>query len=118
MQFSANAAEQGACGILQRQARLRLFANSSHSQGYDVREVADNSWGEDTITYDNAPAVGSVVASSGSFSAGTWTEVDVTALVSGNGTVSLAFTSGSSTGMNLASRETGATAPQLILETQ
>ena len=100
------------------QARLRLFANSSHSQGYDVREVADNSWGEDTITYDNAPAVGSVVASSGSFSAGTWTEVDVTALVSGNGTVSLAFTTGSSTGMNLASRETSATAPQLILETQ
>jgi parallel beta-helix repeat protein len=99
-------------------ARLRLFANTSHSVGYDVREVADNGWEESTITYNDAPPVGGVVASSGSFTSGTWTEVEVTPLISGNGTVSLAFTTAHSTAMNLASRETGSNAPQLIIETQ
>ena len=99
-------------------ARLRLFANTSHSVGYDARGVADNGWEERTITYNDAPPVGGVVASSGSFTSGTWTEVEVTPLISGNGTVNLAFTTAHSTAMNLASRETGANAPQLIIETE
>ena len=99
-------------------ARLRLFANTSHSVGYDARVVADNSWDEGTIIYNNAPTVGSVVASSGSFTSGTWTEVEVTLLIGGNGTVSLAFTTAHTTAMNLASRESGGNAPQLIIETE
>lgn len=108
---------QGVAGSVVR-ARLRLFANSAHSAGHDVRGVADNSWGEDTITYANAPSAGVVIASSGSFSEGTWVEVEVTALVNGNGTFSLAITTDHTTALKLASRETGATAPQLIIETE
>lgn len=99
-------------------ARLRLFATTSHSVGYDIRGVAENGWDEGTINFNNAPAVGSIVASSGSFNSGTWTEVDITPLINGNGTVSLAFTTAHGTAMNLASRETGATAPQLVIETE
>jgi parallel beta-helix repeat protein len=99
------------------QARLRIFANSSHSVGFSARSVADTSWGETTITYANAPAYGSVVASSGPFAAGTWVEVDVTSLVTANGQLSIALTTTSSTAMSLASRQSGPNAPQLIIET-
>src|SRR5215210_5702912 len=74
-------------------ATLRLQATTASLAGYQVRAVADNTWQERSITFSDAPAVGSVaVASSGPFSAGP-TSVDVTALVSGNGQVSMALTS-------------------------
>lgn len=100
-------------------ATLRVYANSSHNLGYDVFPlVAGATWTESGITYSNAPALGSPKAgSSGAFAVGTWTNVDVTALVAGNGTVQLAITTTSSTAMNLASRESGATAPQLVITT-
>lgn len=98
-------------------ATLRIFANSAHSVGYSVQSVADTTWGETTITAANAPAFGGVALASGGFTAGTWVEVDVTALIAGNGLRSLALTTTSSTAMSLASRQAGANAPQLVLET-
>jgi fibronectin type 3 domain-containing protein len=95
---------------------LRIFVNSNHSVGFDVRSVADTSWTEGTLTYANAPAFGSVAASSGSLSAGSWVEIDVTSLVSAAGPRSFALTTTSSTAMSLASRQSGDNAPQLIIE--
>src|SRR6266508_3359093 len=99
-------------------ATLRVYANSTNSLGYQVRSVSDNTWVESTINYSNAPAVGSVLSTSGATSANTRTSADVTAHITGNGTYSLGLTSLSSTGTSLASRESGANAPQLIIETQ
>jgi len=79
--------------------------------------VADNSWGELTINYANAPATDGVTATSGSFGTGAWTTVDITPLVAGNGTFNLALTTTNNTAFSLASRESGANAPQLIIET-
>jgi hypothetical protein len=98
-------------------ARLRVYANSGNAIGYDVRGVSDNLWSETTTTYDSKPAVGGVVGSSGPVTGGTWTEVDVTPLVTGNGLVSLAMTSGSSTATGYASHEAGANAPVLLVDT-
>ncbi len=98
-------------------ATLRVYASSGNSIGYGVYSVSDNSWGETTLTYNNAPPVGLVAGSSGRITAATWTEVDVTPLVSGNGLLSLAMISTSSTATTFASRESGATAPQLIVTT-
>jgi hypothetical protein len=99
-------------------ATLRIFANSASSGGYEIRSVSNNSWVESTITYNNAPAVGNLLGSSGGFNAGVWTTVDITAYITGNGTYNLALTVPGSTAISFASREAGSNAPQLIVETQ
>jgi len=105
---------QGMGGSVTR-ATLRVYANSASSAGYSVRAVADTTWSESGLTYANAPALGSVIGSSGSFSAGTWTAVDVTSLFSGSSLVSLALITPSNTAISFSSRE-GANPPQLVLE--
>jgi hypothetical protein len=57
-----------------------------------------------------------VTAASGAFGAGVWTTVDITPLITGNGTYNIALTTTSATAFSLASRESGANAPQLIVE--
>jgi hypothetical protein len=82
-----------------------------------VSRVSDNTWTESTINYNNAPPIGSSAGSSGAFSGGVWTTVDITSLVTGNGTLNIALTTSSSTAVSLASREAGANAPLLIVDT-
>jgi hypothetical protein len=79
--------------------------------------VSVNSWSETAINYDNAPVVGSVIGSSVPVGAGVWITLDVTAYISGNGTYTVGLTTPGSTAISFASRESGATAPQLIVET-
>jgi parallel beta-helix repeat protein len=98
-------------------AVLRVYANSSNAIGYDVRGVADTSWSESGLNFTNAPPVGAIAGSSGPVAGGSWTEVDVTSLVAGNGLLSLAMTSTSSTATGFASREAGGNAPQLVVTT-
>jgi len=107
---------QGLSGTITR-VSLRVFANSSSSSGYIVSRVSDNTWTETTINFNNAPSVGNAAGSSNGFSGGVWTTVDITSLVTGNGTINIALTTSSSTAVSLASRESGANAPQLIVET-
>ena len=106
---------QGLSGTVQH-VTLRVFANSANSIGYDVRGVSDTSWSESGLTYANAPPVGAIIGSSGRFSTGTWTTVDVTTWVTGNGVWSLALTTTSGTATSLASRESASTPPQLVIQ--
>ena len=99
-------------------ATLRIYANSASTTGYEIRNVSNNTWGETTITYSNAPAVGSVLDTSGGFNSGVWTTVDVTPYITGAGTYSLALTVPGSTAISFASREVGNNAPQLLVEIQ
>jgi hypothetical protein len=107
---------QGTGGAVSK-ATLRVYANSDQSMGYDVHRVANTSWTEMTITASNAPPWdAAVLGSSGPIQSGSWTSVDVTALISGDGTYNLALTTNSSTGVSYASRETGgATSPYVTL---
>ncbi|TAK59687.1 MAG: DNRLRE domain-containing protein, partial [Dehalococcoidia bacterium] len=99
-------------------ATLMVYANSRSSAGWDVHAVADSTWGERTITFNNAPPMGSATfASSGAFAGGDWTSADVTSLVTGSGPLSVALTTSGGTQVNLASRESGANAPRLVIET-
>ncbi len=95
-------------------ATLRIYANSSQSTGYTVSRVASNAWSESTITYGNAPAIGSAIGASGPAAAGTWTAVDVTSYVTANGTYSFALTTANTTALSLASRE-ATNKPQLVI---
>jgi hypothetical protein len=109
---------QGLSGTVAK-ATLRIYANSSSSSGYAVRGAGDSNWGESTINYGNAPAVAAVATgASGGFGAGVWTSVDVTPLVTGNGTFTFALTTSGATQVSLASRESGANAPRLVITTR
>ena len=104
----------GVSGTIDR-VRLLLFANNSDSAGIKAWGVADNTWGELTTNYTNAPALGSQLASSGSFASGAWVSLDVSAYVTGNGTYSFGVTNLSATAISVAAREAGANAPQLVI---
>ena len=98
-------------------ATLRIYATSNHSTGFDVYGVADTTWAERGITYANAPPPAPAkTASSGTVATGTWKTLDVTPLVTGGGLYSFALTTPSTTNLALASRESGATAPELVIE--
>jgi hypothetical protein len=96
---------------------LRLYANSSASSGIKAIRVADSTWGETTITYNNAPSLGGVLATSAAFSSKTWITLDVTGYITGNGTYSFGIINSSTRAVRLASRESGVNAAQLIIET-
>jgi hypothetical protein len=96
-------------------ARLLIYANSSGSLGINGSAVADNSWGELTTNYSNAPALGAVVATSPAFTAGTWVTLNVSSYITGDGTYSFGISTTSGTAISMASRESGANAPQLII---
>ena len=98
--------------------QLKIYANSSTSVGSKVFGVPNVGWGEKTITFSNAPQPGNQVGAIGAFKGSTWVTIDVTPLVTGNGTFSLALTGLNATAVSLASRETGAKAPQLIVTTK
>src|SRR5688500_1305481 len=85
------------CAGLTSSTTLRIYANSSSGTGYTAHSVVDNTWGETGITYDTAPAPGSQLGSSGTITAGTWTTVDVTSYLTGNGTYNFAFSTTSNT---------------------
>ena len=97
-------------------ARLRLYAATASRAGYAVRAIAAGGWAEGTIAYATAPAPGGIVATSGPVASDTWTSVDITGLVHGDGLLDVVLTTDSRSAL-YASRETGATAPQLVVET-
>jgi hypothetical protein len=98
-------------------ATLRVYSYAISGTGYQVSPVTDNTWGETSVTYTNAPQLGAQLGTSGAITNNAWTSVDVTSAVSGNGPVSLGLTTTSTTGKRFASRETTATPPQLVVET-
>lgn len=97
-------------------ATLRMYVEKTDSIGFDVKEVADTSWGESTITYNNAPVISNTIGSSGATTINTWAEVDVTSYITGNGLYSLAMTSSSNQRISYSSRE-GSYPPELIVNT-
>jgi hypothetical protein len=98
--------------------QLKIYANSATTVGCKVFAVPDVGWVERSITYNTAPPLGNQVGSIGSFRGSSWITIDVTPLVTGNGTFSLAITGLNATAVSLASRESGTFVPQLIITTR
>jgi cell division septation protein DedD len=107
---------EGLSGNVAR-ATLLIYANSASNTGFTAHSVSDNSWFELIINYDNAPPMGDALGSSGAFTAGTWVRIDVTPYITGNAAYSFGLTTPGTTAISLASSESGANAPQLIIET-
>jgi hypothetical protein len=97
-------------------ARLMLYANTKAPKGIRAFAVADNTWSESTTNYNNAPAMGGQLALSPAAAASTWTTLDITPYITGEGSFNLGIFTDSATATSLASRQAGANAPQLILD--
>lgn len=96
-------------------ATLRVYAASAASAGYEVRSLS-GSWTETTVTYNTAVISGTTpVGFSGPVTTNNWTNVNVTSLVQGNGTIEMVMGPLSDTAINFNSRE-GANPPQLVVE--
>jgi len=99
-------------------AKLRLCDVDPSSKGGDFYRVLDNTWQQGTVTWNTAPAAEpTLLASLGSVSVGNWYEVDLTSLITADGTYSLSVVSTSADGADYSSKE-GANPPQLVIQTQ
>ena len=98
---------QGLAGRPITRARLLIFANSATGSGISAKAVSDNTWGELTTNFNNAPALGSTLASSGAVTTGTWVTLDVTSYVTTEGTYSFGVITPGATAISMASREIG-----------
>jgi len=96
-------------------AKLRLFCTDESPNGGTLFQTPTG-WAEETVTWNTKPTLGAVVAQTGVVTAGAWVEVDVTSLVTGNGTYSFGLSSNSSNSAFYSSKE-GANAPQLVIQT-
>lgn len=98
-------------------AVLRLYNLNSSLRGGEFYAVANTAWSESTVTWNNRPTQTlPPLTSLGRVTPGTWYEVDVTPVVTGDGLVSFLIDTYSGDGAWYASKE-GAVglAPQLIV---
>ncbi|MEV0807786.1 DNRLRE domain-containing protein [Micromonospora sp. NPDC050200] len=103
-------------------AKLRIHTDdvvgAESPSGGTFKAMTNTTWSETGVTWNNQPAIdGVTLATLGSVARNAWYEVDVTKLVTGNGTFSIGVTSSNNDGADYDSREGGATAPQLIVTT-
>ena len=85
--------------------KLRLRVTNPSSNGGSIYRVGAG-WTEGGITWNNAPPIsGSPVATIGATTDNTWKEIDLTGVVTGNGTYRLAISDGNSNLAKYASRE-------------
>ncbi len=99
------------------QATLRLFVTDTTDNGAPWYRIADNSWSDATLNWNNAPApVGTLAGDPGVVTSGVWLELDVTSIVTGNGTYSFASAPTSTNSEKFSSKE-AANPPQLVITT-
>lgn len=104
-------------------AKLRLFNIDASGFGGDFHRLADAGqcalWtekGAGGVTWNTAPAAGASLATLGRVTSGNWFEVDITPLITGDGTFCLRVDSTSSNGADYRSKEaTAGFAPQLLV---
>ena len=106
----------GLAGREIQSVRLRLYQKDASPLGGRVFAISDSGWTE-AMTWDTRPAIdGPVLGTFGAVSAGTVYEMELpTALVTGDGALSLAIDSTISDGNNWGSRESSSGPPKLIV---
>jgi len=97
-------------------AKLRLYSADPADKGGKFQRVANNSWSEQTVTWNNAPVADTaVLASFGSVTTNKWYEVDIKSLITRDGTYSIKATSPSSDSAAFHSKESAGFAPKLVV---
>jgi hypothetical protein len=95
-----------------------ISGNTGSTSGGTWRAMTNTTWSETTVTWNDQPEIdGGPLGVLGTVTRSTWYEIDVTRLVGGNATYSVAGTSTDSDGAYFDTRETGANGPQLVVTT-
>jgi acid phosphatase type 7 len=99
--------------------RLHTIAgNAGSSGGGTWRAMTDTTWSETDVTWDEQPEIDrGMVAVLGPVVNSEWYELDVTSMINGNGTYSIAGTSTDSDGAYFDTRETASFGPRLVVTT-
>ncbi len=96
-------------------ARLRLFVADGSADGGTLYQSTDP-WTESGVTWSNRPAPGPLITSIGGAAPKTWIELDLTSVISGDGTYDFVIAGGVADGVAYHSRDsTAARRPQLII---
>jgi len=107
----------GITGSIQS-VKLRVYCTTNATNNGPAAYLADNNWietGAGGVTWDTQPALLSgAFDNKGAIALESWVEYDVTALVTGNGTYTLALVADGSDGVTFSSRE-GTSPPQLVI---
>jgi PKD repeat protein len=97
-------------------AVLRLYVTDPSVEGGKIT-LAPGGWSESTLTWSNAPGIGSaVLASVETVFPDSWVEFDVSAVVTGPGSYDFGLSNGSSNSAIYSSRE-GGHPPELVVYT-
>ncbi len=103
----------GTSGV--QNAKLRLYATNGTVNGPAVY-AADNTWTEAGLTWNTRPArAATAMDDKGDIPVNTWVEYDVTSLVGGDGTYSVALITPSSDAIVVSSKESSSNRPELVL---
>jgi PKD repeat protein len=95
--------------------RLRLFSTDGSPDGGSLYPVL-GPWSESTVTWSNQPPCGTTpLGAMGVVATGTWAEVDLTPIVTGNGVYSWGLVTGSNNAAMFSSSETS-NPPQLVID--
>jgi tartrate-resistant acid phosphatase type 5 len=94
-------------------AVLRVYARSTLGSSFSLASTT-GSWSESTITYANAPSLGTTIGRSPTANAESWVDIDVSSLVKSAGQYNLVMFTSSTTAASFHSRE-NINAPRLIL---
>ncbi|MDH3499865.1 MAG: right-handed parallel beta-helix repeat-containing protein, partial [Acidimicrobiia bacterium] len=94
-------------------ASIRIYSQSS-GDDVSIYSVADTSWDESVITASTAPTVGALIATVGPVENGKSYLLDVSSVVTGDGTYSFALRTTDNTAIKLSSKE-GANSPELLV---
>jgi parallel beta-helix repeat protein len=98
-------------------AQLWLYNNNHSDKGGDFYPVTDNSWSEQSVTWNNAPpADANLITSLGAVSVNNWVMVDVTPFITGDGTYSLRVKTTSTDSAGYYAKETPEFAPKLVID--
>jgi len=107
-------------GITQpvQSVKLRVYCTTNATNNGPAAYLADNTWtetGTGGITWNTQPALLSgAFDNKGAIALESWVEYDVTALVTGDGTYTLALVADGTDGVTFSSRE-GTSPPQLVV---
>lgn len=97
-------------------ATLSVRASGASSTGVSARVVANNTWTESGLTYNNAPGLGAELSHSAGFASGSWVPLDVTSVVVSQGPVSVGISTATGDKKTFATRESSSP-PRLVIET-
>jgi PKD repeat protein len=101
-------------------ARVRLWVLEPGVDGGGLQQTTTTAWSEGSLNWTNRPApTGPVLDTAGAAATGTWVELDVSAVVTGDGTYSFVLINGANDLVRYASSEASNAAqrPQLVVTT-